>query len=252
MIKDIVKWIKEYTNDNKLESLVIGVSGGIDSAVVSTLCAMTGIKTFVIGMPIHQKKDQEVLSDRHIIWLSEKFENVSILKTDLTDVFTCFMENLKCKFGNEYEDKHAAANTRSRLRMMTLYHIATVNKGIVVGTGNKVEDFGVGFFTKYGDGGVDISPIADLYKSQVYQIGKELGIIQEIIDAAPTDGLWEDGRTDEDQLGMKYKDFEWVMKEGLTKNNPTIEENKKINAYLSFNKKNKHKMEKIPIFYLTK
>ena len=227
MIRDIVKWIKDYVEDNKLESLVIGVSGGIDSAVVSTLCAMTGIKTFVVGMPIRQNKNQESLSDSHIIWLSENFDNVFTLKTDLTNVFSCFMENITYNFGDKYEDKHAAANTRSRLRMMTLYHIATVNKGIVVGTGNKVEDFGVGFFTKYGDGGVDISPIADLYKSQVYQIGKELGIIQKIIDAEPTDGLWDDERTDESQLGMSYQDLEWVMKEGLTKKNLTEEEEKK-------------------------
>lgn len=250
MIQDIVKWIKDYAEDNNLKSLVVGVSGGIDSAVVSTLCAMTGITTFVIGMPIHQKKDQESLSDRHIIWLSEKFENVSILKTDLTDVFSCFMENLRYKFGNRYEDKLAAANTRSRLRMLTLYHVATVNKGIVVGTGNKVEDFGVGFFTKYGDGGVDISPIADLYKSQVYQIGRELGIIQEIIDARPTDGLWDDGRTDEDQLGMKYEDLEWVMEEGLTKESLTQEEQHKVDTYLKFHNQNKHKMVDIPVFKL--
>ena len=251
IIKDIVTWLKEYVKNNNIKALVIGVSGGIDSAVTSTLSAMTGIKTYAVGMPICQEKNQETLSDRQMDWLCHKFDNVEKVKINLNDTYktltTIFSETDK-----KLNYNHANANTKSRLRMVTLYHIATANKGIVVGTGNKVEDFGVGFYTKYGDGGVDISPIADLYKSQVYELARNLNIIQDIIDAPPTDGLWEDGRNDEDQIGASYEDLEWVMKEGLHKKEDDLsdEEREKIKIYNKFHYANKHKMLDIPIFKL--
>ena len=197
----ISNWIKDYVNDmpTKAQSLVIGISGGIDSSVSSTLSAMTGLKTIVLSMPIKQKSHQHDLSLKHQDWLVNKFNNVEAHTINLDELFSAFSSSL-AKFDNE----HGMANSRARLRMTTLYQVAAANKGIVVGTGNKVEDFGVGFYTKYGDGGVDISPIADCNKTEVWEIGKELGILNEIIEAAPTDGLWDDGRTDEGQLGLKY------------------------------------------------
>ena len=190
----------------KAESLVIGISGGIDSSVSSTLSAMTGLRTIVLSMPIKQKDSQHDLSLKHQKWLVEKFKNVEAHIISLDELFNSFSSTLK-KFDNE----HGFANSRARLRMTTLYQVAAANKGIVVGTGNKVEDFGIGFYTKYGDGGVDISPIADCSKTDVWELGKELGILKEIIDAPPTDGLWDDGRTDEGQLGFKYEDLEDAM-----------------------------------------
>ena len=197
----ISNWIKDYANNmpSKAQSLVIGISGGIDSSVSSTLSAMTGLKTIVLSMPIKQKSQQHDLSLKHQEWLVNKFKNVEAHTINLDELFSAFSSSLS-KVNNE----HGMANSRARLRMTTLYQVAAANKGIVVGTGNKVEDFGVGFYTKYGDGGVDISPIADCNKSEVWEIGKELGILNEIIEAAPTDGLWDDGRTDEGQLGLKY------------------------------------------------
>ena len=196
----ISNWIKDYVNNmpSKAQSLVIGISGGIDSSVSSTLSAMTGLKTIVLSMPIKQKSHQHDLSLKHQDWLVNKFKNVEAHTINLDELFSAFSSSL-AKFDNE----HGMANSRARLRMTTLYQVAAANKGIVVGTGNKVEDFGVGFYTKYGDGGVDISPIADCNKTEVWEIGKELGILNEIIEAAPTDGLWDDGRTDEGQLGFK-------------------------------------------------
>ncbi|MDC0151273.1 NAD(+) synthase, partial [Candidatus Pelagibacter sp.] len=207
--KFISNWIKLYVDQmpNKAESLVIGISGGIDSSVSSTLSAMTGIKTIVLTMPIRQKENQHDLSLKHQEWLLKNFKNVEVHTVNLDKLFETFSSTLS-KFDNE----HGFANSRARLRMTTLYQVAAANKGIVVGTGNKVEDFGVGFYTKYGDGGVDISPIADCNKTEVWELGKELGILKEIIDAPPTDGLWDDGRTDEGQLGFKYKDLEDAMK----------------------------------------
>ncbi len=190
---EISDWILEYADRNSIRKLVVGVSGGVDSAVTSTLSAMTGLDTIVLNMPIHQDRDQYDLSNRHISWLEENWRNVEGRLVDLTATFEKFNSDLK---GSGISDL-ARANSRARLRMATLYAIAGSTGGIVVGTGNKVEDFGVGFFTKYGDGGVDISPIADLYKSEVYAIAAELGVLQEIRDAPPTDGLWDDGRTDE-------------------------------------------------------
>ena len=249
IIKDIVIWLKNYAEKNNIKTLVIGVSGGIDSAVVSTLSAMTGLETIVVGMPIKQNLNQENLSDKQILWLAERFNNVKQIKINLDDTYKAFIDTL-IKTDNNFQNNHAQANSKSRLRMTTLYHIATVNKGIVVGTGNKVEDFGIGFYTKYGDGGVDISPIADLYKSQVYEIAKIIGIMEEIIEAPPTDGLWEDNRNDEEQIGASYKDLEWVMKEGLHKKEEELSdgEREKINIYNKFHFANKHKMIDIPIF----
>ena len=234
-VKYISNWIKAYVDQmpNKAESLVIGISGGIDSSVSSTLSAMTGIKTIVLTMPIRQKNNQHDLSLKHQEWLTKKFKNVEAHTISLDKLFEAFSSTL-----NKFDNEHGFANSRARLRMTTLYQVAAANKGIVVGTGNKVEDFGVGFYTKYGDGGVDISPIADCNKTEVWQLGKELGILKEIIDAPPTDGLWDDGRTDEGQLGFKYQDLEDAMK---NQNSPYIEEYEKIR------KQNLHKMEPIPV-----
>jgi NAD+ synthase len=233
--KFISNWIKSYVDQMpvKAQSLVIGISGGIDSSVSSTLSAMTGIKTIVLTMPIRQKNNQHDLSLKHQGWLIKNFKNVEAHTINLDKLFESFSSTLE-KFDNE----HGYANSRARLRMTTLYQVAAANRGIVVGTGNKVEDFGVGFYTKYGDGGVDISPIADCNKTEVWELGKELGILKEIIDAPPTDGLWDDGRTDEGQLGFKYEDLEDAMK---NPNSPYRQEYEKIR------KQNLHKMEPIPV-----
>ena len=234
-VKYISNWIKNYVDQmpSKAESLVIGISGGIDSSVSSTLSAMTGLKTIVLSMPIRQKNNQHDLSLKHQEWLTKNFKNVKAHTISLDKLFESFSSTLK-NFNNE----HGFANSRARLRMTTLYQVAAANKGIVVGTGNKVEDFGVGFYTKYGDGGVDISPIADCNKSEVWELGKELGILKEIIDSPPTDGLWDDGRTDEGQLGFKYGDLEDAMK---NPDSPHRQEYEKIR------KQNLHKMEPIPV-----
>ena len=234
-IKHIVQWIKDYCGsmDKKPDCLVVGVSGGIDSAVVSTLSAMTGINTKVLSMPIRQLKSLDDLSKAQLQWLKTKFKNVDDIIVNLDDVFQAFEKQLS-KFNSEL----AFANSRARLRMATLYQVAGANNGIVVGTGNKVEDFGVGFYTKYGDGGVDISPIADCMKSQVWEMGRELGLLKEIIDAPPTDGLWADGRTDESQLGMSYHELEKAMVDPSDKNHK---------KYLAIRKKNLHKMNSIPV-----
>ena len=234
---NLVKWIKEYADKNKIKSLVVGVSGGIDSAVVSTLCAETGLPTYVLGMPIHQKEDQENLSDIHLDWLVGKYTNVTKLKYDLSDTFNTFVSAMD----GYNENKLALANTRSRIRMVTLYQVAGSVGGIVVGTGNKVEDYGIGFYTKYGDGGVDIAPIADLYKTEVWELGKFLGVDSGIIEAKPTDGLWDDGRNEEDQLGASYEDLEYAMEHG---HGPAVR------VLHDFNAQNKHKMIPIPTFKL--
>ena len=234
-VKFISNWIKSYVDKmpNKAQSLVIGISGGIDSSVSSTLSALTGLKTIVLSMPIKQKPSQHDLSLKHQNWLIKKFKNVEAHTINLDQLFESFSSTLS-KFNNE----HGFANSRARLRMATLYQVAAANKGIVVGTGNKVEDFGVGFYTKYGDGGVDISPIADCNKTEVWELGKELGILEEIIDAPPTDGLWDDGRTDEGQLGFKYSELEEAM---VNPDSPYKLEYEKIR------KQNLHKMEPIPV-----
>ena len=250
----IVKWISDYCICHpSIKSLVVGISGGIDSSVVSTLCALTGMPTYVVGMPINQLENQESLSDAHGKWLSEKFNNVHFVKTDMSHVYDSLLQTISTDIGERFAtNKLAQANTRSRLRMITLYQIAGSVGGIVVGTGNKVEDYGVGFYTKYGDGGIDIAPIADLYKTEVWRLGEHLGVDERIISAPPTDGLWDDGRTDEDQIGTSYGMLEWVMEKGL-KEDPmflTEEQTNAINVYQKFHLQNKHKMVEIPTFKL--
>ena len=233
---DYIKtWILDYCKSmpNEAKTLVVGISGGIDSSVVSTICALTEKKTIVLSMPINQIKKQHDLSLKHQEWLKRKFKNVKGHLVVLDKVFETFKISL-----NNFNSEHGLANSRARLRMATLYQVAASNNGIVVGTGNKVEDFGVGFYTKYGDGGVDISPIADCTKSQVWEMGKSLGILKEIVDAQPTDGLWDDGRTDVNQLGMSYQDLEEAMKDSLNKNHK---------KYLEIRKRNLHKMNPIPV-----
>ena len=234
-IQFISNWIKNYTEKmpSKAQSLIIGISGGIDSSVSSTLSAMTGIKTIVMSMPIKQKSSQHDLSLKHQEWLIKNFNNVEAHTLNLDKLFETFESTL-----SNFNSELGMANSRARIRMTTLYQVAAANKGIVVGTGNKVEDFGVGFYTKYGDGGVDISPIADCNKSQVWEIGKSINILQEIIDAAPTDGLWDDGRTDEGQLGFKYEELEEAMNNVNSINREKYEKIRKMNL---------HKMEPIPV-----
>ena len=231
----IKEWILNYVDSmpKKAQSLIIGISGGIDSSVTSTLCAMTGLKTIVLSMPINQINSQHDLSIKHRDWLKDKFNNVNSHVIELDDIFKSFKNKL-----SEFDNEHGMANSRARIRMMALYQVAASNNGIVVGTGNKIEDFGVGFYTKYGDGGVDISPIADCTKSEVWEMGKKLGILKEIIEAQPTDGLWDDGRSDLKQLGMSYKELEDAMKNSSNKNHK---------RYLEIRKRNLHKMNPIPV-----
>ena len=214
----IVLWLKEYADNNGIRALVCGVSGGIDSAVVSTLCARTGLPTYVLTMPLNSKMDNTILSTAHATELREQYENVTMQNVELSSTYEKLLSSIDWwtdAHGGEKEllpqMNHANANTKSRLRMVTLYQIAGTVGGMVVGTGNKVEDYGIGFYTKYGDGGVDIAPIADLYKTEVWELGRHLGVDPRIINAAPTDGLWEDSRTDEEQVGASYEDLEWVM-----------------------------------------
>ena len=246
LIADISNWIREYAENAGISTLVIGVSGGIDSAVTSTLCAMTGMHTILLNMPIHQDQKQYQLSNQHIQWLKSKWDNLESRKVDLTATFDSLMNDI----GDGEMTDLAAANSRARLRMTTLYAIATSNEGIVVGTGNKVEDFGVGFFTKYGDGGVDISPIADLYKTEVYALARALGIIEEIRNAAPTDGLWNDGRTDEEQMQANYNELEWAMKEFAEPSDSelTQRQSEVLEIFRRLNTQNAHKMKDIPVY----
>lgn len=238
----IVDWIKDYAEENSIKSLVVGVSGGIDSAVTSTLCAETGITTYCVLMPIHQNPLETDRGREHISNLRSKYGNVIDIKFDLTDTYNTFKKTV-----NPYLNDMSLANSRARLRMTTLYNLAAMYDGLVVGTGNKVEDFGVGFFTKHGDGGVDIAPIADFMKSEVYDIGKEYGIIESIMKAAPTDGLWGDNRTDEDQLGATYDELEWAMT--FDGDETTLSEKKLgiLNTFRILNKRNSHKMIPIPV-----
>ncbi len=240
IIQFITKWIKNYalnSSENQF-NLIVGVSGGIDSALVSTLCAETGILTHVVSMPIKQNSEQHELSLGHIKWLKSNYSNITSHVIELDEVFKNFKQIMQ-----NYDSELAFANTRSRLRMLTLYQIAQSNNGLVVGTGNKVEDFGIGFYTKYGDGGVDISPIADCTKTQVWEMGKELGIKKEIVEAKPTDGLWDDARNDEDQIGLSYPQIE----EAMQNNKSQFYE-----KYLQIRKPNIHKMKSIPVCILPK
>lgn len=244
----IVKWLDDYSEKSLTSGFVVGISGGIDSAVTSTLCALTGKKVIVLNMPIRQFKNEFDRSSEHIDWLKKNFSNVESATVDLSPV----LDTLETVYDKTVQDFLTMANTRARLRMTTLYAYATRYKLLVAGTGNKVEDFGIGFYTKYGDGGVDLSPIADLYKTEVYELGKELGVVQSILNARPTDGLFADGRTDEDQIGATYPELEWAM-DYLEKN-----KNYELNArqkhlmeiYTTRNRANRHKMEAIPVCLL--
>ena len=245
---DIVRWLKDYYWANNIKSFVVGVSGGIDSAVVSTLCAETGLPTYVVCLPLLSTHQNSKLSENHAKRLAEKYENVTQIFVELSSVYEQFNHSVEWwsdAHGHGKKtftsDELANANTKARLRMLTLYQIAGAKNGIVVGTGNKVEDYGVGFFTKYGDGAVDIAPIADLYKSEVWELGEYLEVDQRIVDADPTDGLWIDSRSDEEQLGASYAELEEAMETGT---GPAVEVLKK------FNTQNKHKMEPIPTFKL--
>ena len=250
-IKHISKWLKIYCEKSGMKGFVVGVSGGIDSAVTSALCALTGKNVIVLNLPILQHKTQFDLADEHIIWLKKKFKNVSSHEIDLTDAFLKFQGSLP----KEITDDHTMANTRSRLRMAALYAVATHHRLLVAGTGNKIEDFGVGFFTKYGDGGVDLSPIADLMKSEVYELARELGVSQSIIDAPPVDGLWGDNRTDEEQIGATYDEMEWAMqslKSKVKSQKLTARQKKVLEIFRKSNKMNEHKMKPVPVCIVPK
>jgi NAD+ synthase len=246
----IVQWLKEYSTASFTTGFVIGISGGIDSAVTSTLCAMTGKHVIALNMPIRQFETEYSRSQEHIDWLKNKFSNVESVTVELTPV----LETLEQIYDKDLQDFLTMANTRARLRMTTLYAYATRYKLLVAGTGNKVEDFGVGFYTKYGDGGVDISPIADLYKTEVYALGKELGVVSSILEARPTDGLFADGRTDEDQIGATYPELEWAMEYLRKKETYELSPRQKhvMEIYTTRHNANKHKMEPIPVCIIPK
>lgn len=254
VVDHIVDWLKSYALKANIKGFTIGISGGIDSAVTSTLCAKTGLELLCLEMPIHQASSQVERAERHIEWLMKNFEKTSRQLVDLTPVFDSFVTSLP-SVSDEANRFLALANARARLRMTTLYYHAALKGYLVAGTGNKVEDFGVGFFTKYGDGGVDLSPIADLLKSEVYEIAKFLGVNQEIIEAAPTDGLWGDDRTDEDQIGASYPELEWAMlmqEKGKTINDFKDREREVFSIFHAFNTRNQHKMQPIPVCNIPK
>jgi NAD+ synthase len=248
VIQHLVKWLKAYCKQSKMNGFVVGVSGGIDSALTSTLCALTGEKVILVNMPILQHKTQFDLANEHIVWLTKRYSHVSSHEINLTNTFLQFKKD----FPKAIQDDHSMANSRARFRMLTLYALSTHHKMLVAGTGNKIEDFGVGFFTKYGDGGVDISPIADLLKSEVYALAGELGVSQAIIEAAPVDGLWADNRTDEEQIGATYAEMEWAMntlnKKRKGKNQKFTKREKEVIAiFKKFHSMNQHKMNPIPV-----
>ena len=243
IIEHIKNWLSSYHSQSSTKGFVIGISGGIDSALTSTLVAETNIPLLCIEMPINQNKNQVSRGKNHILWLKENYNNVKSIECDLTGIFEQFKSISAEKNKNQLL---ALANTRSRLRMTTLYYYAQLNNALVVGTGNKVEDFGIGFYTKYGDGGVDLSPIADLMKSEVFQLAKALKINKEILVAPPTDGLWDNDQTDEDQIGATYDELEWAMKNNETKN-LSKRQQEVIEIYNKFHVANKHKMMAIPV-----
>ena len=250
----IVEWLKNYANNAKANGFVIGISGGVDSAVTSTLCAQTGLKVLCVEMPIHQAESQVSRGKEHIDQLKKRFPNVSNIKTDLTETFEAFKNSVP-KTDDDAKVSLSLANTRARLRMTSLYYLAGIHGLLVAGTGNKVEDFGVGFYTKYGDGGVDLSPIADLMKSDVYALGEFLTIPESILTAAPTDGLFGDNRTDEDQLGASYDELEWAMlasESGNTAADFNGREKSVFEIYKRLNTSNKHKMDPIPVCLIPK
>lgn len=249
VITHIVDWLKNYATNSKTEGFVLGISGGVDSAVVSTLCAKTGLPTLCMELPIHQAKNQVSRAKEQIQFLRNNFNNVKELEIDLTDVFDSFVSKLP-PINNTAAHDLSLANSRSRLRMLTLYYFAGIHRYLVAGTGNKIEDFGVGFFTKYGDGGVDLSPIGDLMKSEVYAIGRTLGIPASILEAKPTDGLFGDNRSDEDQLGANYDELEWAMKmheAGHSSNEFTGRKQTVFEIYERLNRANQHKIKPIPV-----
>ena len=249
VVNHIVDWLKEYATAANMNGFIIGISGGIDSAVTSALCAKTGMRTLCVEMPIHQALTQVTRAQNHIAHLKDHFANVTNLVVDLTPVFEQFREVVPFEGENPNIDL-SLANTRARLRMTSLYYFAGLHKYLVAGTGNKVEDFGVGFYTKYGDGGVDLSPIADLMKSEVYEIGRFLNISEEILNAAPTDGLFGDSRSDEDQIGASYDELEWAMEMdrlGMNAEDYSGREQEVFKIFKSRNKANKHKMDPIPV-----
>jgi len=242
----IVDWLCAYCGQAGVDGFLVGISGGIDSAVTSALCAKTGKTVYVILMPIRTPPEQLTLARQHGQWLKAAFSNVSVLEHDLTSVF----EAVEANFPEDLQDGLTMANTRSRLRMVTLYAYATHHRLLVAGTGNKVEDFGVGFFTKYGDGGVDISPIADLMKSEVYAVGRHLGIIDDILEAAPTDGLWADNRSDAEQIGATYDELEWAMRveeNGGAAGGLSDRQQQVLALYRRLHRANRHKMDPIPV-----
>ena len=247
VIEHIVNWLKSYSEKSGMNGFVVGVSGGIDSALTSTLCALTGKPVLCLEMPIHQEANQVSRAQEHIAWLEEKFPNVKHHSLSLTHVFDSFQELLPPTSKDESKFL-SLANTRARLRMTTLYYFAALERYLVAGTGNKIEDFGVGFYTKYGDGGVDLSPIADLMKSEVFLLAKTLGVRDSIQNAAPTDGLWGDDRTDEDQMGATYDELEWAMKnvESASKNH-TERQKEVLSTYKKLHNQNQHKMQPIPV-----
>lgn len=245
----IVKWLTDYVTNAKVKGFVVGISGGIDSAVTSTLCAQTGLPTLCVEMPIHQAPSHVSRGREHIEQLKKRFSNVSSTEADLTPVFDTFSKQVPVTENQHLQDL-TLANTRARLRMTTLYYFAGINSALVAGTGNKIEDFGVGFFTKYGDGGVDVSPIADLLKSEVRELAKFLQVPDSIVTAKPTDGLFGDDRSDEDQLGASYDELEWAMNEiekGRQADDLTGREKEVFSIYSRLNKANKHKMVAIPV-----
>lgn len=250
IINHILNWLNQYSNNSKTEGFVVGISGGIDSALTSTLCALTGKKVICLNMPIRQNKTEYDRGNEHIEWLKKNYSNVSSTEVNLTSIF----EKIENTYDKNIQDFLTMANTRARLRMTTLYAYAGHHKLLVAGTGNKVEDFGIGFFTKYGDGGVDVSPIADLMKSQVYELAGYIGVTSLILNARPTDGLFADGRTDEDQIGASYDELEWAMLYIENKENYQLNERQKevMQIYQSRNLANKHKMEPIPVCLIPK
>jgi NAD+ synthase len=250
VIQHIVNWLSEYQEKSGAEGFVIGISGGIDSALTSTLAAKTKLPTLCVEMPIHQNKEQVERGRNHIKWLKKNFENVTDSEIELTNVFDSFVEELP-KSHKENNDL-PLVNVRARFRMTALYYYAQLNNYLVVGTGNKVEDFGIGFFTKYGDGGVDISPIADLLKTEVYILSKYLGINNDILIAPPIDGLWGNDKTDEEQIGATYPELEWAMNFNGNRNELNKREKEILEIYIELNRKNQHKMQEIPVCKIPK
>lgn len=244
LIDHIVSWLKEYALNARMDGFVVGISGGIDSAVTSELCAMTGLKVIAINLPIHQSTQEYNLANKHLVYLNSKYKNSKELEINLSDLFSQFEKTMPSDCKN---NSLSMANSRSRLRMTTLYAVAQTNNCLVAGTGNKIEDFGIGFYTKYGDGGVDLSPIADLSKSQVWAVGKHVGILPEILEAKPTDGLWGDGRSDEDQIGASYPELEWAMEFNGEETTLSDRQKQVLEIYRTFNRINQHKMLPIPV-----